>query len=89
MRIECFGLRRPFFGKGIGGAMLSRAVERCWALGAKRVWLSTCSHDHPHALDNYRARGFELVEERTGPPNASRASALFSPGAAHAYREQP
>jgi GNAT superfamily N-acetyltransferase len=77
VRIECFGMRRPFIGRGMGGALLFRAVERCWAMGASRVWLTTCSHDHPYALKNYLARGFQLVRESTGPANEERESALF------------
>ncbi|MDY0168373.1 MAG: GNAT family N-acetyltransferase [Thermoguttaceae bacterium] len=77
VRIECFGLLRQFFGQKLGGALLTRAVERCWEMGANRVWLRTCSHDHPHALQNYLARGFQLVEQTTGPTNPPYESALF------------
>jgi GNAT superfamily N-acetyltransferase len=79
-RIECFGLLRQFFGQGLGGVLLTRAVERCWEMGANRVWLTTCSHDHPRALQNYLSRGFRLVNETTGPPNPPRESALFASG---------
>lgn len=78
VRIECFGLRRQFFGQGLGSPFLTLAIERCWAMGANRVWLTTCSHDHPHALENYLARGFKLIDGRTGAPNRARASSLFS-----------
>ena len=78
VRIECFGLRRQFFGQGLGGALLTNAAKRCWEMGANRVWLNTCSHDHPHALHNYLARGFKLVGETTGPPNPPRESTLFA-----------
>ncbi len=77
MRILRFGLRRPFFGRGFGGALLTKAVERAWQSGANRVWLTTCSHDHPHALSNYLGRGFRLVEESVGPSNPPCQSALF------------
>jgi GNAT superfamily N-acetyltransferase len=78
VRIECFGLRRQFFGQGLGGALLNTAVERCWEMGADRVWLITTNHDHPHALQNYLARGFKLVKETFGPPNQPRQSALYA-----------
>ena len=78
VQIQCFGLRRQFFGEGLGGALLTEAVERCWEMGANRVWLKTCNHDHPHALHNYLARGFKLVKKTTGPPNPPRESALFA-----------
>jgi hypothetical protein len=45
--------------------MLSRAVVEAWSMGATRVWLHTCTLDSPHALSNYRARGFqEFKQER-------------------------
>ncbi len=77
IRIPCFGLRGPFHGQGLGAHLLSEAVQRCWDLGATRVWLTTCSHDHPHALENYKARGFRLFDETEGPANPPRESALF------------
>ena len=64
-----FGLLPPFIGQGLGGHLLTRAVERAWAWGATVVWLRTCSHDHPHALQNYLARGFQVVRTERGPPN--------------------
>ena len=77
VRIECIGLRGPFIGQGLGGTLLTRAVERCWEMGANRVWLTTCSHDHPHALQNYLSRGFKMMQKTSGPPNSRRESALF------------
>ena len=58
VEIVYFGLTPEFIGKGYGGAMLTKAVEEAWALGAKNVWLHTCTLDSPHALSNYEARGF-------------------------------
>jgi hypothetical protein len=29
-------------------------------MGARRVWVHTCDLDHPRALANYQARGFEV-----------------------------
>jgi GNAT superfamily N-acetyltransferase len=80
VRIECFGLHGPFIGRGLGGPLLTRAVERCWEMGTNRVWLNTCSHDHPHALQNYLARGFRLVRESVGPPNPQTQSVIFQSG---------
>jgi hypothetical protein len=61
----------------LGGALLTATVERAWALGARRVWVHTCSLDHPNALPGYQARGFrvfkivhteeELPERSPGP----------------------
>jgi GNAT superfamily N-acetyltransferase len=59
VEISYFGLAAPFIGRGIGKAMLTRAVDEAWALGASRVWLHTCTLDSPNALPNYKARGFQ------------------------------
>ena len=58
VEIVYFGLTPEFIGKGFGGAMLTKAVDEAWALGADVVWLHTCTLDSPHALPNYEARGF-------------------------------
>ena len=58
VEIAYFGLVERFIGRGFGGALLTRAVEEAWALGASRVWLHTCTLDAPPALPNYQARGF-------------------------------
>jgi GNAT superfamily N-acetyltransferase len=58
--IAYFGLLPTYVGQGLGGHLLTRAVERAWELGGQRVWLHTCSLDHPAALAAYQARGFAL-----------------------------
>lgn len=65
-RILCFGLLEAFIGKGLGGHLLTKCVERCWEREANRIWLRTCTHDHPHALANYKSRGFKVVETYCG-----------------------
>jgi GNAT superfamily N-acetyltransferase len=58
VEIAYFGLMPDAIGRGLGKPLLSCAVRDAWALGATRVWLHTCTLDHPNALPNYRARGF-------------------------------
>ena len=60
VEIAYFGLLPGFIGRGLGATLLAAAVRRGWALPAARVWLHTSSHDHPHALANYLARGFRI-----------------------------
>jgi GNAT superfamily N-acetyltransferase len=57
VEIVYFGLTPEFIGHGYGAALLTRAVDEAFAIGT-RVWLHTCTLDSPHALPNYRARGF-------------------------------
>ena len=58
VEIAYFGLIPSFIGRGLGGALLTAAVEEAWRFGGRRVWLHTCTLDSPHALPNYKARGF-------------------------------
>ncbi len=63
VEIVYFGLLPRFVGCGLGGALLTAAVERAWQRGAARVWLHTCDLDHPGALANYERRGFRVFKE--------------------------
>ena len=56
--IAYFGLLPHRVGQGWGKQLLTVAVRRAWENGARRVWLHTCTLDHPTALPNYVARGF-------------------------------
>jgi GNAT superfamily N-acetyltransferase len=63
VEIMYFGLVPSFIGQGLGGWLLTRAVEEAFAIGATRVTLNTCTLDSPQALPNYLARGFTIVRE--------------------------
>ena len=60
--IVYFGLRREFIGRGLGGHLLTEAVQCAFKAGANRVWLHTSSRDHAQALANYKARGFLIFK---------------------------
>ena len=63
VQITYFGLFPQFIGQGLGGHLLTFAIEEAWRLGASRVWVHTCTKDHPSALSNYKARGMKLYKE--------------------------
>ena len=63
--IQYLGLLPGCEGRGLGGHLLGCAIERAWATGADRVTVNTCTLDHPAALPNYLARGFEIIRKRT------------------------
>ena len=58
VEIAYFGLFPSALGQGLGKHLLSCAVRDAWAAGARRVWLHTCTLDHPATVPNYVARGF-------------------------------
>jgi GNAT superfamily N-acetyltransferase len=63
VELAYFGLLPPFVGKGLGGGLLSAAIENAWGTETNRVWVHTSSLDHPYALKNYQARGFQIYRE--------------------------
>ncbi len=58
VELAYFGIVAAEFGRGFGKHLLSCAVRDAWALRPARVWVHTCTLDHPNALPNYVARGF-------------------------------
>jgi GNAT superfamily N-acetyltransferase len=63
VEIAYFGLLPEYVGRGWGGYLLTRAVEAAWEMKPERVWLHTCTLDHPAALPNYLKRGFRPFRE--------------------------
>ena len=63
VEIAYFGFLPQFLGKGLCGGFLTAAVEKAWEMGAVSVWVQPCSFDHPNALKNYQARGFQIYRE--------------------------
>ncbi len=61
VEIAYFGLLPDFIGRGWGKYLLTRAALAAWSASPKRVWLHTCTLDHPAALPNYLKRGFRPV----------------------------
>ena len=65
VEVAYFGIVAAEFGRGFGKHLLSIAVRDAWALAPRRVWLHTCTLDHPNALPNYLARGFTPYRTET------------------------
>lgn len=67
VELTLLGVRERARGRGVGGHLLTAAVQHAFADGAAAVLLETCSLDGPAALPNYQRRGFvveRVVEER-------------------------
>ena len=60
-------------GQGLGRALMSRAVSLAWARPITRMWVHTCTYDHPSALGFYMKAGFKpyavRVEVRRPSPD--------------------
>lgn len=58
-----FGLTRDFIGQGLGKWFLQWTIDQAWSYQPRRLWLHTCTLDHPAALPNYRKAGFVFFKE--------------------------
>ena len=69
IEIAYFGLLPEWIGRGFGGALLTSAIETAWDMepNPSRVWVHTCSCDHPQALANYQARGLVVYKVEQEP----------------------
>ena len=63
--VAYFGILEEYFGKKLGGFLLSEAIKKSFELGLKRVWLHTSSLDHKNALKNYLSRGMTIFKSET------------------------
>jgi GNAT superfamily N-acetyltransferase len=54
-----FGLAREAIGAGLGRALMDQALARAWAKPIRRLWVHTCTFDHPAALPFYIRSGFK------------------------------
>ncbi len=63
--IVYFGILENYFGKKLGGYLLSYAIKKSFLLNKdlKRVWVHTCSLDHQNALINYISRGMKIFKK--------------------------
>lgn len=53
-----FGVTEKLVGTGAGRWLMNRALELAWSRPVQRVWLHTCTFDHPSALAFYQRSGF-------------------------------
>lgn len=58
VELAYFGLVPEFTGRGLGSYLLDWAVHAAWAGAPERVWVHTCTLDHPRALPLYQRAGF-------------------------------
>jgi GNAT superfamily N-acetyltransferase len=63
IEIAQFGLVPEFIGQGLGRYFIQWAINRSWRYKPNRLWLHTCTEDHPAALPNYLKAGFAVYKE--------------------------
>ena len=58
VEVAFFGVTSDLIGKGAGRALLTEGLKAAWGHNPQRVWLHTCTSDHPGALGFYVKFGF-------------------------------
>lgn len=80
--IGYFALVSDLAGRGLGRWLMAEALARAWRPGIARVWLHTCTLDHPSALNFYRAQGFVAIRRTVETFADPRATGLLPEDAA-------
>jgi GNAT superfamily N-acetyltransferase len=62
VELSYFGLIGDFIGRGYGGFLLQQAIDAAWQGEVGRVWVHTCTYDHPRALGTYQRSGFRVYQ---------------------------
>lgn len=65
IELAYFGLLPDYVGQGLGKWLLQWALDKAWSYQPQRLWVHTCTLDHPAALPNYQQAGFVLYEQET------------------------
>lgn len=65
-KIEFFGVVARVIGTGAGRWLMAATLERAFRDSPERVWLHTCTLDHPFALRFYRSQGFTPYKRSIG-----------------------
>jgi GNAT superfamily N-acetyltransferase len=59
-----FGVTAGLIGSGAGRWLMNRALELAWSRPVSRVWVHTCTLDHPSALAFYQRSGFRAFRRQ-------------------------
>jgi len=65
VNLAYFGLMPHLIGRGLGAYLLAWTVDEVWRRGPKRLWVHTCTLDHPRALRLYQRGGFVPYKQET------------------------
>jgi GNAT superfamily N-acetyltransferase len=62
--LSFFGVTAGLIGKGAGRWLMNRALELAWSRPIRRLWVHTCTLDHPSALTFYLRSGFRAFRRQ-------------------------
>lgn len=59
-----FGVTAKLIGTGATRFLMNRALEIAWSRDVSRVWVHTCTFDHPSAVAFYQRSGFRAFRRQ-------------------------
>jgi GNAT superfamily N-acetyltransferase len=77
IEIAYFGIMPEYIGQRLGPYLLRWIVDRAWGYEPRRLWLHTCTLDHPKAMVTYLRAGFEKYKTEFRMINDPRAAGLM------------
>jgi GNAT superfamily N-acetyltransferase len=80
--LSLFGVTAKLIGTGAGRFLMNRALERAWSQAITRLWVHTCTFDHPRALAFYRRSGFRPFRRQIEVTDDPRLDGTLPRGAA-------
>ena len=60
IELAYLGIMPEFIGQKLGPYLLDFAIRTAWARDPRRLWVHTCTLDHPGALGMYERAGFRV-----------------------------
>src|SRR5882762_2182909 len=82
VEVAYFGLTADLVGRGAGQYLMKQGLEEAWAYAPDRVWVHTCTLDHPRALSFYLKAGFVPYERAVEVADDPRLTGEAPPTAA-------
>ena len=73
VEVAYFGLMPEFIGRRLGPWLFDWGLRKAWVRGVDRVWLHTCTLDHPSALSMYQKAGLKVYDRQEEMVDMARA----------------
>jgi len=80
--LSFFGVTPRLIGTRAGRWLMNRAIELAWSRPIRRLWVHTCTLDHPRALAFYLGSGFSAYRRQIEVADDPRTAGILPPTAA-------
>ena len=77
VELAYFGLFPEFIGQKLCGYFLRWLIDQAWRHKPTRLFVHTCTEDHPSAMYNYQKHGFKIYKKLSVQIDDPRSFGLF------------